>query len=300
NKLEQLYKKYNGTFTDEKELASRMSAAFDRLFSFGDLWKTSAMKPFMAYSLILAIMHVQGPIESLQSVYPLDKAQPIDELSAMSNVSSLVDEFDNKEDNAESRLYSDFVEASDKGTNVKAKRETRVRIFVQRFLESSMRPTSDLPRLSGVLQHRLRRLTMLFRSRPLGANAASEADRIVSYCTIELANAWLQFVRCYYLSCAVGARQACGKTVKHSGAFATPDDALVHSATIMGKRVCGKVPTPAEEPDWISPPTIIKLSRSLKFTNPAEIAAAFGITTAIFQPLTTCRNFYAHRSERAA
>jgi len=133
-KLEQLYKKYNGTFAEEKELSSRMSAAFDQLFSFADLWNTSAMKPFMAYSLILAIMHVQRPIENLQSVYRLDQAEPIDELSAMSNISSLVDEFDNKEDNAGARLFPDFVEASDKGTNVKAKRETRVRYFCAALL----------------------------------------------------------------------------------------------------------------------------------------------------------------------
>jgi len=163
-----------------------------------------------------------------------------------------------------------------------------------------MRPTSELPRLSGALQYRVRRLVLLFRARPLAASATSEADRVVSYCTIELANAWLQFVRSYYLSCVVGARQGSGMRVRHSGSFATLNDALVQSAAIMGKRVRGKVPTPGEEPDWISPPTIIKLSRSLSFTNQGEIAAAFGITTSIFQPLTTCRNFYAHRSERAA
>jgi hypothetical protein len=133
-KLDQLYKRFNGIFHDEHELSSRMGAGFDQLFEFSDLWNTSAFKPFMTYSLVLAIMHVQQPIEKLQSTYRLEKGSNIKMLMAVANISSLIDEFDNKENNEGERLFPQFVEASDKGTNVKAKRETRFQYFCAALL----------------------------------------------------------------------------------------------------------------------------------------------------------------------
>jgi hypothetical protein len=128
-KLDQLYKRFNGTFSDEQELASRLSAAFDQLFGFVELWNTAAFKPFMVYSLLLAIMHVQRPVEKLQSVVRMEKQLPIDSMIATVGISSLVDEFENKERDKGASLFPGFVEASDKGTNVKFKREVRFKYF---------------------------------------------------------------------------------------------------------------------------------------------------------------------------
>jgi hypothetical protein len=163
-----------------------------------------------------------------------------------------------------------------------------------------MRPKQDLSELSDAFCTRIDRLVTIFATRPFGAGSASETDRLAAYCTIELANAWAQFVRSYYLSCGIGARRRSGARVRHTGVFRDYDDALLQSSRVMGKRVRGAVPTPAEEPDWSAPPTLIKLSQTFAFTNQTEIGAAFGITTSIFPPLITCRNFFAHRCKATA
>ena len=134
SKLDKLYKQYNGTFRDEEKLRKRISAAFDQLFAFEDLWNTSTFKPFMAYSLLLAIMHVQDPVPTLQDRYHLDTAHEIRALAATANISALVDEFDNRENNEGNRLFSDFVEASEKGTNVAEQRAIRFRYFCEALL----------------------------------------------------------------------------------------------------------------------------------------------------------------------
>ncbi len=133
-KLDNLYKGFNARFTDEEELTMRFTKGLDDLFSMKELWGTSAMKPFMAYALLLALMHIRSPMQKLQSIYKVAGGAKVDELVAVSNISALIDEFDNKEDNEETRLYPEFVLASDKGTNVKAKRETRFRYFCMALL----------------------------------------------------------------------------------------------------------------------------------------------------------------------
>jgi hypothetical protein len=163
-----------------------------------------------------------------------------------------------------------------------------------------MRPSRRLFDLSEAFVSRISRLESLFAGRPFGSAGASEADRLVAYCTLELANAWVQFVRSYYLSCATNAKQRNGLRVKHSASFKDYNDALLQSSRIMGKYVRGAAPTPSEEPDWSSPPTIIRLAQSLRFSNQGEIVTAFGITKSIFQPMLTCRNFYAHRCKMTA
>jgi hypothetical protein len=129
DKLNHLYKKYNGEFPDERGLGDRLRSAFDTLLGLSDLWNTSAFKPFMAYSLVLAIMHVLRPVEKLQAVFELHDHKAIEPLAASASISSLIDEFDNKDDKEMPRLFPDFVEASEKGTNVKGKREVRFKYF---------------------------------------------------------------------------------------------------------------------------------------------------------------------------
>jgi hypothetical protein len=162
-----------------------------------------------------------------------------------------------------------------------------------------MTPSRRLSRLSDALCRRIDRLQAIFSARPFHG-APSDADRVVAYCIVELANGWSQFVRCYYLSCAIGTRQRCGARVHHAGTFRGYDDALIQSSTIMGKSIRGKTPTPFEEPDWSAPGTLITISQKLSFTNLLEITNAFAITRSIFQPLNICRNFYAHRSKTTA
>lgn len=128
-KLDALYRRFDGSFPEEQQITERVTHAFDSIFSFEALWQTSAMKPYMAYSLILAIMHINAPIPQLQGLFRNDHHFDVDPQVAVPNISALVDEFDNKDENDGARLYPEFVDAADKATNVKAKREIRFQYF---------------------------------------------------------------------------------------------------------------------------------------------------------------------------
>ncbi len=161
-----------------------------------------------------------------------------------------------------------------------------------------MRPNRRLSRLSDSLLSRIQRLDKIFATRPITDPAA--LDRITAYCTIELANGWAQFMRSYYLSCVSSARRRSGALVKHKGVFPTGHpDALLHAATLTGKKVRGKYPVRGEEPDWSQPGVIMSLAKKLSFSNVPEIGMAFGSSKSL-SDLTICRNYFAHRGENTA
>ena len=130
-KLTALYKSHDKTFPREAELESRFKRSLDLLLDYEEIHATSVFKPFAAYAMALAIMHVQSPIPSLQSIYRIDGPMEIDRQIATAGLSSLADALDNPDERG---LYGEFLAASAKGTNVKAARETRVRWFCKALL----------------------------------------------------------------------------------------------------------------------------------------------------------------------
>jgi hypothetical protein len=122
--LTALYRKNDRQLPRGDELYRRFQHAFDLLLEWEDLHKTVLFKPLMAYSLVLAIMHCQDPIDELQSAFPLSTPITLDPkiaIPALTNLASISETEDT------SGPYADFVTASTKGTNVKAARETRFR-----------------------------------------------------------------------------------------------------------------------------------------------------------------------------
>ena len=160
-----------------------------------------------------------------------------------------------------------------------------------------MTPQNDLDALCSSFCSRVDRLRFVYATRPRLSTA--ELDRTTAFCTIELANAWTQFARAYYLSCTKGARTRAGARVTHNNVFRTYDDAVLYSVKAFKKTFKG-VPTRRDEPDWSNPSTLLKLADGLAFSNKKQINTAFGVTTKIFSPLVTCRNFFAHRGQNTA
>jgi hypothetical protein len=160
--LYDLYEKYDEEFDEEGSIERRIKRAIDRLTSLRELWKGPLMRPYQVYSLMLALIHMEEPIETLERIYEPTDPYKFDRDIVVSNLSALVealeapeelfeeaddmteeveggrepereDESEDEEkpgpqDNlAEERLlrFRTFVEASSKGTNVRPRRETR-------------------------------------------------------------------------------------------------------------------------------------------------------------------------------
>jgi hypothetical protein len=128
--LDSLYKSRDREFPEEKKLELRLSDAFDKLIEWSDLRETSLMKPFMMYSLVLAIMHVTNPVSTLEGVYGSPKIAKLDRASAIANLTTLADAVDNPDDYPR---FKEFVAASSEKTNVAAQRKTRF-VFFSRAL----------------------------------------------------------------------------------------------------------------------------------------------------------------------
>lgn len=125
-KLDALYRSRDKEFNEEDEIRARLVPALDELISWEPLRGTALMKPYQAYALILAIVHIHSPVASLEQDFPSPSIQEIDVSRAMENLTALAGALDDP-DNAGD--YGPFVEASSEKTNVAAERRERFTWF---------------------------------------------------------------------------------------------------------------------------------------------------------------------------
>lgn len=124
--LQALYKRFEQKFVGEGELEARIATALDRLFSWESLTNGELMKPFMAYSLILAIMHADRPIDTLSPA--VNGLHGNISENAEANLTALAEDFTNRDEEVDI-TYKRFVDASTKSTNTRANRATRFGYF---------------------------------------------------------------------------------------------------------------------------------------------------------------------------
>jgi len=130
--LDKLYRSFDARFDDEAQLEARMSAALDEVFEWEQLHGTSLMRPFMAFSLILAVLHVRFNVTTLQPLFISPELETIDPEVAIPALLNLADEFDRKDDGV-ALPHQEFVNASESKTNTKAQREIRFSTYVIKF-----------------------------------------------------------------------------------------------------------------------------------------------------------------------
>lgn len=123
-KLDDLYKEFDVNYPGEKEVEGRFKDAIGFVVAMPEIHGTSLMKPHVMYALLLAIMHMNEPLEMLEELAPGGERASFDYDNAVSNLTALADAWDNGEDSGD---FADFVKASSERTNVKAQRETRFR-----------------------------------------------------------------------------------------------------------------------------------------------------------------------------
>lgn len=123
--LDALYESRDKAFPEGEEIERRLSAAMDFLLGQADLHNGALMKPYLVYSLLLAIVQVAGPIRTLADVFD-GQGQALDPQIASTRLSQLADALDVGSNDKELRA---FIDASSSRTNVAKQRKVRMERF---------------------------------------------------------------------------------------------------------------------------------------------------------------------------
>jgi len=74
-KLDKFYTKYDGSFPRKRELQQSFTKAIDTLMDLKTIHQSPIVKPFNAYSLILALVHVDKPVAALKPFLNVKQAK---------------------------------------------------------------------------------------------------------------------------------------------------------------------------------------------------------------------------------
>lgn len=120
--LDRLYRNRDKDFPEEHEIKERLTESIDELREWTDLHDGNLMKPYIVYSFLLAMIHLKGTVDSLNTVFPSPELENFDVDRVTANLSLLSEALENPDAAGE---FEGFVRACTSRTNVKTQRETR-------------------------------------------------------------------------------------------------------------------------------------------------------------------------------
>lgn len=120
--IDRLYENLDANFDAEDELRRRFEHAMTCVASFSELHGGPLVRPHNLYSLLLAIMHLEEPAQSLSSAYSVPQRLTIVRARAIEQLSTLAEAL---EMGAPKHDLIPFVLAASSKTNVKANRIKR-------------------------------------------------------------------------------------------------------------------------------------------------------------------------------
>lgn len=121
-KLDRLYRDREKSFSEEKEIDGRITSAFDQILEWSVIHGGALMKPYIVYSLILAISHTRSPVQSLENVYQSPRLKVFETDIVMGNLTALSEALENPDT---AGPFAEFVSACSSKTNVRDQRTTR-------------------------------------------------------------------------------------------------------------------------------------------------------------------------------
>jgi Protein of unknown function DUF262 len=134
-KLDAIYKRFDALFENREIISEKIIAAFDKIFALEEIHNGVLMKPYLTYSLVLAFIHVSNPIETLNSLYPLNSGTIINNASVY-NLQQIANAIENPEQASEE--LRPFLNASTTKTNVANERSIRFQWFCKALLEDKL------------------------------------------------------------------------------------------------------------------------------------------------------------------
>jgi hypothetical protein len=133
--LDRLYEANDKVFPEENYLEKKLTDALDRLAEWPEAHNPSLMKPYILYALVLAIIHVQAPVDVLEPIFTSPRMQKFDKQRILANLSALADALQNPEESDE---FKEFIDASSSKTNVRLQREIRFRWMCKALVSKSL------------------------------------------------------------------------------------------------------------------------------------------------------------------
>ena len=125
--LDVLYKIHDEQFAHAVRINTRIQRAMDMVLLMEDLHHGPLMRAHMLYSLVLAITHVQDPLDVFQSIVGVEGPTEVDPGGVLPALSELAVALD---DGVGCERLKKFIDASATRTNVKSQREERFRWLV--------------------------------------------------------------------------------------------------------------------------------------------------------------------------
>jgi hypothetical protein len=125
--LDWMYRSYDKNPTKVQAFSEPLDFAFDQISAMKFLARTNLVKPYMLYSLALALIDSKRPIPNLE---PFEIAIDFDSISFERRMLALSAALDLDDEEARESSFQEFIAASRERTNVKAQRQTRVRWFI--------------------------------------------------------------------------------------------------------------------------------------------------------------------------
>jgi hypothetical protein len=132
--LDDLYRKLDKDFAEASSMGERIGRAIARLVSLEEVHQSPLMRPYAFYSLLLAVIHTEHPVEALAESYPITLPYKFDRDIAVANLSRFAEALEDPDatlegsEGKDQRLAS-FVRASSEQTNVAKQRILRFQLL---------------------------------------------------------------------------------------------------------------------------------------------------------------------------
>lgn len=159
-----------------------------------------------------------------------------------------------------------------------------------------MNPSHRLEDLNRAAEKRISKLK--HRVSGLGGAIGLDEDARLAWAVIEARNLWAGFLRAYYLSGAIRTRTRSGRPVRFTSvSFPNLNSALRFAIKVKNPAFKKATLTRYDELPWHNTRDFVAVQRKAGASNLAQVYAAIAAGSAFPQPLTTLRNFYAHRCD---
>lgn len=130
--LDNLYKENDKQFPTEKVLDRQITETLDQISAWKKVYETNVVKPYIFYTLILAVIHQRYRVDQLEGLYASNRMRAFDTDLVERNLLQLSDALDKPD---ESEDFEKFIAACTEKTNTREQRSTRFEWLCRALVE---------------------------------------------------------------------------------------------------------------------------------------------------------------------
>ena len=135
--LYSLYRNFDDSFLKKIRFKRYLDFAFELISELRGIHNTNLMKPYMVYSLALAVIHGRFGIKKLKPLGAGKIAGTLNKRVFQEKLLELDEALEVPDEDVEESKYKEFILASSERTNVKEQRETRFKWFLSAYRQAA-------------------------------------------------------------------------------------------------------------------------------------------------------------------